>query len=488
MNPLLNKKKLFFAALLVLIGGAAFLGRSYFPGGNFFLAPTDGSLNIVLSTDATDLSPYALDLNNRLRTANVYEGLLAFDKNLKIIPALAVSWGNVSPTVWEFKLRRGVVFHDQKAFTSQDVVDSFERAKREGGAEINGILKGVDRFDIIDSETLHIQTKTPDPLFLSKLTSFVITHPEQVGTGPYVMGEWIKGDRLPLTEFKDYWGQAPAFKSVDYRVTENKWERSDDFKKNKTDLLVAVPKDEAVSLGDRIKQSYSLEVSFLMFNLQDPLFQDRTLREKIRTLYDPAQIEAIGNHFVRRVPEFIAPGVFGYNNSIQISPFDPQKQAKDLFEGKRKKVILDYVSTYETLSQYLGQELRNAGFAVTMHPLPPLDLLERVRSNQSQLFVMGWQAENGDAGDFLDAFIHSAGEFNHGRYKNDEVDHLIEQSRTEIDSQKRLKLLQDIMMRVDQDLIGIPLFESTRLYAVRSGIQWEPRVDGLVLAKEVVVQ
>ena len=101
------------------------------------------------------------------------------------------------------------------------------------------------------------------------------------------------------------------------------------------------------------------------------------------------------------------------------------------------------------------------------------------------MFLIGWQAEDGDAGGFLDAFIHSKGEFNNGRYSNKKVDGMIEVSRKEMNPLKRLTLLQDIMQRIDEDMIGIPLFESSRLYAVKKGVTWRPRLDGLVLAGEV---
>jgi ABC-type transport system substrate-binding protein len=65
------------------------------------------------------------------------------------------------------------------------------------------------------------------------------------------------------------------------------------------------------------------------------------------------------------------------------------------------------------------------------------------------------------------------------------MDALIEKSRQTMNPDERLQLLQTIMGKIDDELIGIPLFEASRLYAVRKGIQWEPRLDGLVLATEV---
>jgi peptide/nickel transport system substrate-binding protein len=111
--------------------------------------------------------------------------------------------------------------------------------------------------------------------------------------------------------------------------------------------------------------------------------------------------------------------------------------------------------------------------------------LDRIKKNESQLYLLGWQSENGDAGDFLDAFISSKGEFNNGRYVNPTLDRLIAKARQELKPELRLELLQKIMELLNDDLIGVPLFESARLYAVKRGVIWEPRLDGLVLAKEV---
>lgn len=443
-------------------------------------------LVIALNTAATELSPYRLNLSNQIRTANLYEGLLAFDRNLKVIPALAVSWGNLNPTTWEFKLRKEVKFHDGSAFDAQSVIESFENAKKTGGSQVTNVLNTIKEIKIIDPFSIEIITHEPDPLILSKLTKLYISKPDLIGTGPYKYQEWVTGNYLSLIAFDDYWGRLPTYQNVEYRVTQDKTKRKADFEKGLIDILVAVPRDQALELpAEQVKTSYSLEVNFLMFKLDDPLLKDRAIREAIQTIFDPSRIEEIGNNFVRRVSQFVAPGVYGYTPSIPMTEFSEEKRAKDLFGQQRKKITLDYLATYRTLVDYLEKQLKEAGFLVTANVVEPSDLLEKIKKNESQLFVIGWQSENGDAGDFLDAFIHSKGEFNGGRYKNPFVDKLIEKSREELNTDLRLQTLQQIMELVHKDLIGIPLFESSRLYAVKKGIQWEPRLDGLVLAKDV---
>lgn len=482
----MNKKNLLIG-LLIFLALIAFLKKDYLAekvpelifGEQQY---KEDVLIIVLNTSSTNLSPYSTNLNNAIRVSNIYEGLVAFDRNLKIIPALAVSWGNINPTTWEFKLRRDVLFHDRSPFTAESVLENFTELQ---GRDDNPI-PSVKEIKILSPYQIQIITESPDPLLLSKLTKFRINRPENIGTGPYKYREWVPEQVLSLTVFTDYWGGAPAYRNAEYRVIANKAERKNGFERGDIDILVAVPRDQALELPKgQVKTSYSLEVNFLMFKLDDERFKDRAVREALRQLFDPARIEAIGNHFVRQATQFVAPGVYGYNPEIPPLKYPDDKKIVPLFGDRMERIKFDYLSSYRTLSEYLEKQLNQAGFSVKMNPTTPQELIDLVQKNASQLFLIGWQAEDGDAGGFLDAFIHSKGQYNGGRYANPEVDQMIEESRSEMNPQKRLSLLQNIMKKVNDDLIGVPLFESSRLYAVQRDVRWEPRLDGLVLAAEV---
>jgi len=484
-------KKNIIIGLLIVLALVAYIKKDFIieKGGSWIFGGgqhEEEILTIVLNEQATDISPYSLNLNNLIRTANIYQGLVAFDKNLKIIPGLAVSWGNIDPTTWEFKLRKDVMFHDGAPFTSQDVINSYDAALSASGSQLTTYLNTVDEIKVVDSHNIQIITKRPDPLLLSKLTKFFIHKPDNVGTGPYKIREWVPGYTLDLVAFSDYWGGAPAYQNAEYIVTKNKAQREKDFEEGKTDILVAVPQEKALELPkEQVRSGYGLEVNFLMFKMDDELFSKREIREAVKTLFDPSQIEAIGNYFVRQATQFVAPGVFGYNANIPKYEYDEEKRAKDIFEGRLERISYDYLLSYRTLSEYIMKQLKDAGFSVKDNAISPNELLEKIKNNKSQFFLIGWQAEDGDAQGFLDAFIHSKGGFNGGRYKSIYLDNLIEKSREEMDPQKRLVMLQEIMQKLDDELIGIPLFESSRLYAVQRNINWEPRLDGLVLAAEV---
>lgn len=483
-------KKNIILGLLLLSGLVIFLNQSFFlsylPNQLGYTRYKKGELVVGMSTETSDLSEYRLNLNNLTRTRNIYEGLVAFDRSLRIKPSLAIAWGSLDETTWEFKLRQGVRFHDNHVFNAQSVISSFEKAQDSQSPEIKGVLKNIKEIKIVDPFTIHLITYEPDPLILANLTKFLMSRPNHVGTGPYQLDSWQKGESLNLIAFDDYWGRHPTYKKVKYEVISDKNQREEKFEAGEIDILAAISRDQALSLPtEQIKSRYSLEVNFLMFKLDHPILKDRQVREAIQTLFDPKEIEAIGNYFVRPANQFVAPGVFGYNGDIESKPYKPEDQTKNIFGESRQKITLDFLLTYRTLVDYLQKQLNEAGFLVQENMTTPADLIERIKNNQSPLFIIGWQAENGDAGGFLDQFIHSEGQFNGGRYKNKEVDQLIEQARRELDQQKRLSLLKGIMKKIDDDLIGIPLFESARLYALKEKVSWEPRLDGLVLGAEV---
>lgn len=475
------KKFILFLVIILTLGGTGYYFR-----GTIFQSDEGKALRIVMNTEATDISPYGLNLNNATRIRNIYEGIVAFDRYLKIVPSLALSWGNVSDTSWEFRLREGIMFHDGSILNGQDVVDAFEKAKVSNNSQIESYISNIKDVTVAEGNRVVVTTYAPDPLLLSKLTKLFVYKEGNIGTGPYMLDNWTKGESFMLKAFPDYWGRQPEFDNVNYEVITSRIEREQAFAANEIDILVGLTEEQALELPEeQVITNYGMEVNFLMFQMDDPLFEDRNIRESVLTLINPEYIESIGNNFVRSVSQFIAPGVFGYNHNIPAYSYDPDKEAHDIFGKRLERLNFDYLSTYRTLSEYLLDQLREAGFSVKDNALRPAELLDKIRNNESQLFLIGWRAEDGDAGGFFDAFIHSGGSFNNGRYSNPEIDEIIEKSRTEMNPQKRLSLLQEISIKVSEDLIGIPLFETSRLYALKEGIKWKPRLDGQVLAVEV---
>ncbi|MBX3636977.1 MAG: ABC transporter substrate-binding protein, partial [Rubrivivax sp.] len=140
-------------ALLVSAGGAAHANH----------------LRIASAFDPQTLDPHAIALLYHSRVVyQVYDSLVGRDERFKLEPALALSWQTVSPTLWRFKLRPGVLFHDGTTFSADDAVFSIERAITPPSQRAFQ-LKGVSAVRKVDSLTIEIQLESPDAVLPEKL-------------------------------------------------------------------------------------------------------------------------------------------------------------------------------------------------------------------------------------------------------------------------------------------------------------------------------
>src|SRR5262245_41548956 len=144
------------AALLVVLGTAAASAHA-------------ASLRIASAFDPQTMDPHALALLYHSRVAfQVYDSLVSRDENFKLEPALAESWQMVSPTVWRFKLRQGVKFHDGSTFSADDAVFSIERTLGPT-SQRSFALRGMTAVKKIDAQTIEFQLAAPDAVWPEKL-------------------------------------------------------------------------------------------------------------------------------------------------------------------------------------------------------------------------------------------------------------------------------------------------------------------------------
>ena len=119
--------------------------------------------------DATTLDPHAFNHGMTLTLLNhVYEGLVRRDRDMKVEPALAVSWSQPSPTLWRFKLRENVRFHDGAPFTAEDVVFSIRRAMAPG-SDMKVFAASIADVRALPGHQVEIVTDAPNSALLQSL-------------------------------------------------------------------------------------------------------------------------------------------------------------------------------------------------------------------------------------------------------------------------------------------------------------------------------
>ncbi len=177
------------------------------------------------------LEPHVLELIARLVNDNVFDTLVHRGPRHELEPALATSWRVVTDTVLEFKLRRGVKFHNGDALTPEDVKFSVERTLDPSRKLTwQGQLRGVKEVQVLDGETLRLVTEKPFPALLPRLAGFFIVprkHVEKVGdqafaagpvgTGPWRFVEWKRDQHIRLEAFDGHWRGRPPFRHLVFR-------------------------------------------------------------------------------------------------------------------------------------------------------------------------------------------------------------------------------------------------------------------------------
>jgi len=195
-------------AVLLLLPGAAVVAKSK-------------ELNFALSGNPDSLDPQKTAGTLTFQTVkSIYDTLVEVDQTEKLVPALAESW-SVSPDglVWTFKLRPGVVFHNGQKLTSKDVKATFDRIKaKETAAPKAGEFAAISTIGVPNATTVVFTLSKPYAPFLGLLASgWAAILPSSliekghdfakkpVGTGPFVMKEWVRDSRIVLEKNKSYW-------------------------------------------------------------------------------------------------------------------------------------------------------------------------------------------------------------------------------------------------------------------------------------------
>lgn len=146
-----------------------------------------------------------------------------------VVPGLAESWEiSGDGTVYTFRLREGVTFHDGSAMDAEDVKFSLDRARAEDSTNAQkALFEGITAVEAVDPQTVRITLEAPNGSLLFNLAwgDAVIVAPESVediktnpvGTGAFTFQEWVQGDRITLARNPDYWGEQPALASAKFK-------------------------------------------------------------------------------------------------------------------------------------------------------------------------------------------------------------------------------------------------------------------------------
>jgi peptide/nickel transport system substrate-binding protein len=494
---------------------------------------TAANLTVGLGTDVTAIDPHYHNLtpNNNV-AAHIYGYLVDRNEKSQPIPGLATEWKTVDPTTWEFKLRKGVKFHDGSDFTAADVVASIERVPKvpNSPSPFTAYTKQIQKVEVVDPYTIRFKTALPYPLMPSDMTQVVIINRQfanastedfnsgkaAIGTGPYKVVRYTKSDRLELARNDNWWGGKTPWEKVTLRILPNDATRVAALLSGDVQVIENVPTSDAAKLkSDKRLSIYRTVADRLIYLHMDsdrdvspfvtdregkplaknPLKDPRVRKALSKAINRPAIVERVMEGEAipsgQLVPEFL----FGATKNLQVEKFDPEGAKKLLAEaGYPNGFGLTihapnnrYVNDAK-IAQAVAQMLARVGVDTKVVAMPSATYFSQATDLKFSFMLVGWGTGTAEASSSLKALLMTFnrdkgyGTANRGRYSNGKVDALTEDALQTVDDVKREAYLQRASELAINDTGIIPLHFQVNLWATRDGIAYTPRVDEQTLA------
>ena len=472
----------------------------------------------------------ASDTGSAEYIVEIFSGLVAFDRDLTLIPDIAEKW-DVSDdgTVYTFHIRRGVKFHDgSRQVTADDFKFSMQRSLDPdtlstvgsvylddivGAKEFaEGKIDNVSGIEVVDVYTLRITIDAAKSYFVAKLTyptAYVVDQREvgdsscfsntewtrnPNGTGPFKLAEWQIAQRIVLTPNPTYHLEPkPSLAKVTYVLAGGSPLVM--YENDEIDITgvgindIERIRDASDPLNKEFTEAPSLDTYYIGFNTEEPPFDDPKVRRAFAMAIDKQVLsEVVLKDLVVPAKGVLPPGMPGFDDNLAGIPFDADG-AKALLEdaggagGLGKVTLLSSgrgASVGPIIEAIQAMWEQNLGVTVEVDQEEFGLFLRDLDEGNFQMFDLGWIADYVDPQNFLDIKFHSGSANNETKYSNPEVDGLLEEARTEQDQAKRLDLYRQAEEKIVEDAPWIPLYHG------KSNALIKPYVEGYFIPPFVI--
>jgi peptide/nickel transport system substrate-binding protein len=485
------------------------------------------------------LDPYTLnESTTHAHLGHVYEGLIARDKDLKIIPALAESWETPEPTRWRFHLRKGVKFQNGDPFTADDVVFSADRV-RAAGSNLQTRLAKDAKVVKVDDYTLDFILTSPNPILHSQWDTWYIvskkwaeannavaptpaaaTTPSYAslhanGTGPFTIESHQPGVKTVFKANPNWWRKPEHnIKEIIFTPISSDATRVAALLSGEVDVIEPVPVQDIARVDSspnaQVLKGPEIRTIFLgMDQARDELlysnikgknpFKDVRVRE---AFFKAIDVELIKTRVMRGLSTpsalMIAPQLYKLHGEFTRPKFDPDAAKKLLTEAGYPdgfEVTMDcpndrYVNDAAICQAVVGM-LARIGVKVNLLAQPKAQYFAKVLKPggyQTSFYLLGWTPGTSDAHNVLYDIMGcrddpkvARGEANLGGYCNKKLDELTDQILVESDTAKRDQLIKQAFEIGLKDYAYIPLHQQALAWGVSKKVKLVQRADNQVL-------
>jgi peptide/nickel transport system substrate-binding protein len=421
----------------------------------------------------------------------IHDALARPMPNQKIGASLAESWTE-SPDglIYEFKLRRGLKFHNGDPLTAEDVKFSFERYKGAGAKELQTRVRQVD---VVDPLTVRFRLERPWPDFMTfygtTATGVGVVVPKKyltqvgdegfrkhpIGAGPYKFVSHTPGVEVVLEAYPGYWRRVPNVKRLVMKSVPDVDTRLAMLKTSEVDIAIALdgPQGIEVRRDPRLTLVSSRHASIFWLEFADQWdpkspWHDKRLRQAVNFALDRKTTNEAACLGFCPPAGVIVPRVMDFALQVEPPPYDPAR-AKQLLAEAGYPNGLDAgefvpIPGFPTVAEATLNYLNAVGIKMKMRPMERAAFYAAWREKKLHGVFMTAVGNSGNAASRVAEFIYSKGAYAYGGYPD--IDDLFQQQSGERDVKKREALLHRIQQLTIDRAMFAPIMDLRALIGV----------------------
>ncbi len=459
-----------------------------------------GTLTIGKASEAVGLDPHLVTAASSFEiTAQVYNQLVDLDDDYVPVPELAESWENPDELTFIFTLRQGVLFHNGREMTAEDVVYSFNRIKAEETASPWATqLALIESIEAPDTYTVKINLSEPFGAFMSTIASpwAAIVPKETVeangnlqsvmdGTGPFMLKEYVEGTKTVLLSNPHYFGGVPMIDGITYNIIPDEAARIAALRTGEIQMT-SVNNGASAGLAARIEgvSVESLDTTdyyLLGINTAKAPFDDVRVRQAMSLAIDrQALINSVffgegmvSGPIVPTLGEWAVP-------LEELSYYQPDVEAAKALlaeAGYTEEKPCEFSITvgakfpqFSSIALVLQSQLNAAGFKVTLDQVEWGTFVRKWVDRDFETFV-SYNGSGNDPDRALYPALTTGGSVNAFQYSNEELDALLNAARTTVNTDERKAYYHDAAVLISKEVPLLFLATRTAYVAVSDVVQ-----------------
>jgi peptide/nickel transport system substrate-binding protein len=451
------------------------------------LAKDDITVALQLEPPHLDPTSAAAGAIDSVLYTNVFEGLTRFMGDGSVVPGLAASWEiSEDGLTYTFKLREGVTFHDGTTMDAEDVKFTLDRINAEDSANAQKTLySAISEVTVVDPQTVEVKLSEPNGNLLFNLAwgDAVIVAPESVetikqtpiGTGAFKFDEWRQGDKITLSRYDAYWGDAPALASATFKFISDPTAAFASVMAEDVDVFAGFPAPENIPQFEADPRFQVLigstegETILSINNQREPLDNVKVRAAVAHAIDRQAIIDGAMFGYGTPIGTHFAPHNTDYIDLTEMSAYNPEKSKALLAEagfpdGFETTLHLPPPSYARRGGEIIAAQLAQVGIKAQITNVEWAQWLETVFKGKDFGLSIVSHTEP------MDINIYANPDY-YFQYDNAEVQSLIAEFNQTADPAARSEMLAKAQQIIAEDYVNGFLFQLAFPTIAKAGVQ-----------------